>query len=384
MNKVISRRTFIGGGAVLGASALATLSGCSPFSKSGDGSEYNVVILGDTHYDTEPDSVYHSHYDEKVEWLNRVQRQEFARNGEMWRERCPRMLSRAGANIDSKTVFTLQMGDLIQGDCMDPETHRKMLDDVMNNFKGQLQNKPIVTVVGNHDIRGYDKDGEYGPRVYAEYMTDRMSKELGQKVEKTTFSFWKGKDVWIVVDFNDPDLEEIKKQLDKSSDARYTFFVTHGPVFPYDSASCRWFLLGKSEQTEKRKELRSILAKRNVIVLCGHTHMLEYADWFGDGGNITQFTMNSVWSKEELDKPEYDSTTPDEYGSLRRGKINDDGTPVKDETALFDEYRPGLKTYQHAKAAGSFKLFVSDKSVKIDFFGGDSEAVTQSWMLREK
>ena len=50
---------------------------------------YSIVILGDTHYDTEPDSVYHSHYNEPVEWLNRVQRAEFARNGEMWRERCP-------------------------------------------------------------------------------------------------------------------------------------------------------------------------------------------------------------------------------------------------------------------------------------------------------
>lgn len=56
---------------------------------------YSVVILGDTHYDKEPASVYHSDYNEPVEWLNRVQRAEFARNGEMWRDRCPRLVRRA-------------------------------------------------------------------------------------------------------------------------------------------------------------------------------------------------------------------------------------------------------------------------------------------------
>ena len=79
--------------------------------------EYSIVILGDTHFDTEPASVYHSNYNEKVEWLNRVQRAEFARNGEMWRERCPRLLKRASKLITPDTKMVFQMGDLIQGDC---------------------------------------------------------------------------------------------------------------------------------------------------------------------------------------------------------------------------------------------------------------------------
>ena len=53
----------------------------------GKGRRYSVVVIGDTHFDLAPESVYHSLYDEPVEWLNRVQREEFARNGEMWKER---------------------------------------------------------------------------------------------------------------------------------------------------------------------------------------------------------------------------------------------------------------------------------------------------------
>lgn len=76
--------------------------------KNGD---YSIVILGDTHFDTEPVDVYHSNYNEPVEWLNCVQREEFRRNGER-------------------------------------EVHQKMLSDVMNHFKGVLGGLPFVTVCG--------------------------------------------------------------------------------------------------------------------------------------------------------------------------------------------------------------------------------------------
>ena len=118
--------------------------------------EYSIVILGDTHYDTEPASVYHSNYNEKVEWLNRVQRAEFARNGEMWRERCPRMVRRASRLITPDTKMVFQMGDLVQGDCGNGEVHQKMLSDAIDLFKKELGGLPFAVVVGNHDIRGVD------------------------------------------------------------------------------------------------------------------------------------------------------------------------------------------------------------------------------------
>ena len=115
-------------------SSLSTLKA----KEQGFNGKYSIVMLGDTHFDTEPASVYHSHYNEKVEWLNRVQRAEFARNGEMWRERCPRLLRRAADLIDKETRMVFQMGDLIQGDCGKGEVHHHMLEDLMNHFKKEL------------------------------------------------------------------------------------------------------------------------------------------------------------------------------------------------------------------------------------------------------
>ena len=377
----MDRRQFLSLSAsgMLGLGLSPVLVSCG--SKSGGRNmrdKYSVIILGDTHFDTEPAEVYHSNYNEQVEWLNRVQRAEFARNGEMWRERCPRLVKRATELADKNTRMVLQMGDLIQGDCGKGEVHQKMLTDVMDNFKGQFGGLPFVTVVGNHDIRGVD-----ALETYHRFMPGRMGQELGKEITKTTFDFWIGPDAYIVVDFNNPDDAEVEKLLEETKDARYTFIVIHGTVLPADCGSCRWFYHGSEKDTEIRRHFRRLFAERDAIVLCGHIHRTEFADWYGDGGRITQMTMNSVWSRDELGKYEVTSQGASEYGEMRK-KVTalDNGSAPKDETALFDEYRPGLKQYSVSPAAGSYKMNVSKSGVSIDFYAGDSQELSQQFILR--
>ena len=121
-----------------------------------------------------------------------------------------------------------------------------------------------------------------------------MSEELGKTITKTTFSFTIGKDAYIVLDFNNPDDMEIEKLLKETKGARHTFVITHGPLFPFDGGSCRWFFHGGNtkEHTAARRHFRKLFAQRNVVCLCGHVHSTEFADWHGDGGRITQMTMN--------------------------------------------------------------------------------------------
>ncbi|MDE5935449.1 MAG: metallophosphoesterase [Muribaculaceae bacterium] len=340
--------------------------------------KYSVVILGDTHFDTEPDTVYHSNYNEPVEWLNRVQRAEFARNGEMWRDRCPRLLQRCADLVDKNTEMAFQMGDLIQGDCGKGEVHQKMLNDVMDAFKQKFNGIPFVTVVGNHDIRGVDAE-----KVYHEYMPKRMSQEIGKDIKKTTFYFTIGPDAFLVLDFNSPDDAEIEKMLQETKDARHTFIISHGPVFPMDGSSCRWFFHGGKNDAEVRRHFREEFAKRNAIVLCGHSHHTTLTEWKGDGGIITQMEMNSVWSNDERGTYKINTDNPADYGMARMSmKANADGSPIADESALFEEYRPGLTRYIDSITAGSFKLNVDPKHVTIDFYAGDSAEKTCTFKLR--
>ena len=336
------------------------------------------MILGDTHFDTEPASVYHSFYNEPVEWLNRVQRAEFARNGEMWRDRCPRLLKRCAALVDGSTMMAFQMGDLVQGDCGKGEVHQKMLNDVMDAFKKEFKGLPFVTVVGNHDIRGVDAE-----KVYHEYMPKRMSQELGKDIQKTTFYFTIGPDAFLVLDFNTPDDAEVERMLAETKDARHTFIITHGPVFPMDDRSCRWFFHGNKKDTEARRHFREEFAKRDAIVLCGHSHCTTLTEWKGDGGIITQMEMNSVWSSEERGTYKIITDKTEDYGMMRMNmKTMPNGSPIVDESALFEEYRLGLTRYIHSNTAGSFKLNVGSKHVTLDFYAGDSAVKTRTFILR--
>ncbi|MGM9739116.1 MAG: metallophosphoesterase family protein [Candidatus Cryptobacteroides sp.] len=374
----MDRRDFLNISA-LGLAGLALPSGASNlFAKNSGSKAYNVVILGDTHFDTEPASVYHSHYNEPVEWLNRVQRAEFARNGEMWRERCPRLLKRAACLVNDNTRMAFQMGDLIQGDCGNGEVHRKMLDDVMNRFKEEFGGLPFITVVGNHDIRGVDAKA-----TYHDYMPKRMSKELGKEITKTTFSFNIGDDAYIVLDFNKPDNAEIEKLLVGTIGARNTFIITHGPLFPMDEQNCRWFFHGSEKHTEERRHFRAEFAKRNVICLCGHSHRTRLTDWAGDGGSIIQMEMNSVWSSDEKGVYKVASEGPEAYGAHRMSLAEmPDGSKIVDESELFNEYRPGIRRYINSDCAGSYMLNVNGRHCSIDFYAGDATRPSATFKLR--
>ena len=270
------------------------------------------------------------------------------------------------------------MGDLIQGDCGNGPVHRKMLDDVMNRFKEEFGGLPFVTVVGNHDIRGVDAKA-----TYHDYMPGRMSEELGKKIEKTTFSFNIGDDAYIVLDFNNPDNDEIEKLLAETAGARNTFVITHGPLFPMDEQNCRWFFHGSAKHTEERRHFRAEFARRNVICLCGHSHRTRLTDWSGDGGRIIQMEMNSVWSSDAKGVYKVDSEGPEAYGAHRKSLAEmPDGSKIVDESPLFDEYRPGIRRYVNSNSAGSYKLNVSGKHCSIDFYAGDSTRRSETFKLR--
>lgn len=376
----MNRRDFL----TLSATGIIGLSASSfplsAFARGKRGKSYSLVILGDTHFDIDPPSVYHAHYNEPNERLNKIQRAEFARNGEMWKDRCPRLLKRAAGLIDKDTRMVLQMGDLVQGDCGSGEVHKKMLSDALQHMKSGLGGLPFVTVVGNHDIRGTE-----AKEAYHAFMPARMSEELGKQITKTTFGYNIGDDAFLVVDFNNPDDPEIDRILDDTKGARHTFVMTHGPVLPPDITSCRWFFHGGASEanTQARLHFRQAFAKRNAIVLCGHTHYTDFMDWEGDGGRITQMTMSSVWTSENQKQYTVRSEGAENYGMFRKKLMEKpEGANLKDESALFDEYRPGVRQHINSRSQGSYKLNVSKKRITIDFYAGDSQELSHQFIIR--
>ena len=374
----MDRREFFkySAGAALSLSMLGRAA--DVFAKSSPEDKYSVVILGDTHYDVKDPEVYHAGYHLANTERENNHRKEFKRNGEMWEQRCPALVKRAACLVDDDTRFVLQMGDLVQGDTATAAIHTRFLDDAMGLLKtGLALDLPLVTVAGNHDLRG--NDDAVITQAYNDYMPARLSQELGIDVPGTDFLFNCGPDAYLVINFGKTTLEKVEKLFDASKDARHTFVVVHSPVFPYDSAKYWWWILFGNRQdsrAEERRYARRLMASRNAVVLCGHTHKTELLDWYGDGGRITQMTMSSVWANESQGKYKVLASGADGYGS--RSKFENEDAAKR----LFEEYRPGILRYTCANAAGSYKLVVKDEDIHVEFYAGNSPYLSECFYLR--
>ncbi len=318
---------------------------------------YEFLFIGDTHYDTDFD-VYHHDYNEPVEWLNRVQREEFARNCQLWKGNSPEMIRAAGSFCNERTKFVLQAGDLIQGDCNNPEVHGKMLTDALAMFKKSFPGLPFLPVIGNHDIRGLG-----AAEIYRALMPKYLSGELGFEVKSVNFYFCAGGDLYLFVDFNDPDPQVIREAFEKHGDARYKFVMTHGSALPLDTWPYHWYLFGK--QPELRHEMLKLFCRHHAIVLTGHTHTVEFMRYANEDGVVTQLVMNAVWMQKEQELLPVESEGAAAYGSLQMKRWN-----VSESKDLFDEYRPYLTDYWRAQGAGYARILVDDSGVKALVYGG--------------
>ena len=343
------------------------------------GSSYSVAVLGDLHYDGEPAEKFHG---------EGFDTPEYRRNKTMWQEETPALLAASAKCVGPDTAFVLQLGDLIQGQTKSYSAHTQMLAEATSVLKATYPTLPVISVAGNHDVLGKEKAG----KAYHDYMIPWQSAQLAplavNAVTNTTFGFRLGKDLWICINFNDGvgTVPIVKKLLADNPDVRYTFITTHGPVLPMDIWKRRWFYLGRDNNSDNafRREMRALFAKRNAIVLSGHVHSLEYKDWHGDGGRITEMVLNSVPRdtkklRPHPAEPRIIHDTPDTYGAwLKRAETNDANARFE---ALYDEYRPGLKSRFAARATGHSILRVSDAGVFLDYYGRDATTPTKTFTL---
>lgn len=373
-----TRRTFLTGCGTFGLSAL---SGCR--SLNGASGSYSISLLGDTHFDTAPQTVYHKGWKPSSVADARDRQREFARNAEIWSDRLPRLVAAAAAVRRPDAKYLFQMGDLIQGDCAGMPEYLRFLADARRACTKGFGGLPFLTVCGNHDIRNG------GAPAYDEFFREVVRESLGQTVESCNVLFFEGPDAFLFVDFMRPDAARLERMLKDSEGARHTFIVVHSAIAPTDTWGTYWFLFGKPEDTERRRWLFRALLRRRAIVLSGHLHNTQIRRWRRPEGELVEFVMNSVWRPAE-DKVSTVFSTPAQYGSFVRTHPapmdeEHDGChqhrTVPELLALVDEYRPGLVDYRMYRSAGHYQLRVTEKSVDMDFFACDARMPYQTFNL---
>ena len=244
---------------------------------------YQVVLLGDLHYDSEDIRV-------NTDNLKPHQKREMQRNFAAWEKNIPALLKAAADYANKNDVlFSIQCGDITQGDEGKYEFAATSFKRVLQHVN-QDQTKPVYIVRGNHDCRGKGK-----LKACADVLWEYMKKQdvvFPQPKESQTCYKIVGKDLFIFFDAMRVNLQTIESALQAKPDARHIFFVTHIPVMPcvFAPSGIAWICGGKTYG----EKLRSLLAKHNVIVLAAHTHVTSYFDWKMPEGSIKQFVSFSI------------------------------------------------------------------------------------------
>lgn len=247
---------------------------------------YSVLLFGDTHYDSESVRTEGS-----IDKLSDSQKKELPRNLKRWQNNMPTLLKNADKQ-SGKTAFAVQLGDLIQGDCGSEEKHRQSAEEALKMLTGHLHTK-LYIVRGNHDTRGK------GGQVWFKVMQPYLEQVTGQKFKPgiVHFTMMQEKDLFIFLDCNKPDVQFVRKAITDHPDARHVFLLTHFPLVPCTPYGIDWIIFGRPNKQDQRQELLKILAEKNAIVLCGHTHVPALFDYRFPEGRITQFTSFSLPSR---------------------------------------------------------------------------------------
>ena len=345
-----SRREFLE--ALSCASLLPIFEGCATPPAGGSGT-YSVALLGDIHYDSDRWERFH----EAVGDITKAKHYgEFVRNTGMWKERLPALLAASRRSLRPDTAFAVQLGDVVQGDARDGDVQGEMLSEAYARLRATYGELPVRLVTGNHDVRCPD-----GKEAYRRWCG-----------RETNYLVRQGPDAWIFFDFNSPPTAEwVRRTFAETEGCRWTFVLTHGPAFPTGGKKPRWFLFGDEGLDDTRREFLRLMAARRAIVLAGHTHHVAHSVFDLPEGRVVQLVMSSVWAEEPQRKIAFRTVEPAKWCtdlSRMPEKFHDDFR------RLAAEYRPYLVSHRVCRAAGHFRLEVSDGGVVARLFGGDAVA----------
>lgn len=322
---------------------------------------YEVMILGDTHYDT-PETR------QKDEKLTENQEKARIRNFERWEKNIPAMLDAAGKRSARNVAFVVQLGDIIQGGCGSEELQTKAFQEVLAVLKKQFS-VPLYVVKGNHDIHGPGAE-----EAFTKIMLPYLNREFGQKnaVENSAnYAVMYDKDLFIYFDSMKPNVDFVEKALEEHKDARHVFFLTHLPVIPSgEGRRPDWIVYGmRSDNAQERQRLLKLLARHNAIVLCGHIHRTVLSRYRSEDGTITQLASFGMpvsldGEYKEVKGTEEDFFAVDDVKKAMKSKrtktiLNDFIGKITE----YDYYLPG---------AGYNVLRIDDGGVSCDlYFGAD-------------
>ena len=312
------------------------------------GLAYAVTLIADTHFDEEPWSRYR---DVGMASADPKTLADHRRNIEMWRSRLPSLLDAAAAVAKRENAaFVQHLGDIAHGTAANGEALTRMLSAGRRLIAERFGEIPFRFITGNHDL--------LAPGGLAAYRAWSGSPADGV--------FRTGPDAWIFIDSeNPPGVERLRELFREARGARWTFFLSHRPLFPFSGTASFRFLY--STDPECRQELVRLAAESRAIILSSHIHTVIHSVFDFPEGRVVQFTANSLWSRDELERVVFKPSSRRDW-CRKLSSVPPERRAAL--AALANEFRPYLELHRRAHCAGHFLLRADDDSVRVEIRGG--------------
>lgn len=262
--------------------------------------DYKVLLLGDIHFDAPR---YHTSPDGKIK--SRYSKPHSA----MWaNKQAHNFLSAAAKALDKEFPFVIQVGDFIEGYGATEAQRAEMMTDAFKTVKGFFPEHKLLAVKGNHDVRREMEKSVKGKirkvagwdhRTYVKNFLPLLAKELGRKKLDSNFILTHGKDLFIFYDGfanSARSMAFLKKALEVNATARNVFFITHLPVLACSTLDPAWLL-------PRYAQVAELLAQRNAIIICAHTHQKSLIKAKFGKNTLTQVVVSSISHQWNNGKP---------------------------------------------------------------------------------
>lgn len=354
-------------------SSLPVFSADRPAVTDGNTEKYQVMVLGDVHYDA-PE--YHT-----VPPVNAGRDAERKRNFAMWEGPSKKLLEAAVKQTGPDTAFAVQLGDLGQGDCDTPELHEDMLKKAFETVRNYFPSQRFLAVKGNHDVRELKKQNDPGPAKKA--LLPLTAAELGvAELADGNYAFRRGKDLYIAVDGFVPKkkiIAFVKDTLEANPETRYVFLLSHLPVMTVMISNPFWVLPGYQEITD-------MLEKRRAVILAAHTHAFSLVTRKSAGGTVRQLittSMGGEWTdgrelKPKLDTAKYRESVAKKFAGSKSKAAQE--IPVK-VNAWLDQAEFDIRTFE--PKSGFTVLDIDDSRVEARIYTDDSGIPALTEVLAE-
>lgn len=327
---------------------------CLVWSLAAPAADYRIPVLADMHFDR---AEYHD-----MDWLNADMPKDLSQIKnyiEVTRTHTPDLLASVGAAAAAgNSPMVIQLGDFTEGLCGSKELQSRMFAGAFAETDKEIK-VPFLIAVGNHDVTGP------GAReAFEETVLPHLAAALGREIKRADYTVNVGNDSFIFWDAMRADWEFLTAALAQAPAGRI-FLLTHYPVVPYEYRA-DWIVYGKSGQEERRQQLRELLARYHVTVLCGHLHTASVLKYQSDQGYFYQIALNSVVRSPSPQLTNELAVYSEVIAENKRGKPESQDY----RKALFAADRPFVSQFWRADFEGYGILHVRADGLVFSFYNG--------------